>query len=527
LLTLKILYMKKITLRKTLTLCALLLAGCTANAQAPEIEWQKTYGGTDHESGNDVKSTSDGGYIIAGYTKSADGDITENKGGDDYWIIKTDNSGTVQWQKTFGGSGNDRASSIVQTIDGGYIVAGYSNSNNGDVTGNHGANDYWIVKLNSLGSLEWQKSFGGTLTEMALSIQQTSDSGYIVTGLSGSNNGDVSGNHATFPNVPDYWVIKLDASGTLTWQKCLGGSVDDYSYCVKQTADGGYIVAGATQSLNGDISNNDGGEDAWIVKLNSAGNMEWEKTYGGSDTERVFWIVPTTDGGYIATGWARSVDGDVVGNHGNFDYWVIKIDSSGNLQWQKTIGGTSDDVASNIVQVADGGYVVTGYSNSTDGDMLGNNGSYDSFLFKLTSAGEILWQKHIGTANSEDLLVLEPTTDGGYIATGSSYSDTGDNIDSEGNVWIVKLAPDVTTATQDISKNTLTLYPNPNNGTFTIGGAIVLDNAMLNVYSTLGQLVYSGNVPQATVSLPNLAAGVYQVQLTSGKINYSQKIVIE
>ncbi|MCD6097265.1 T9SS type A sorting domain-containing protein [bacterium] len=170
---------------------------------------------------------------------------------------------TIQWQKCLGGSGYDYAYSIQQTDDGGFIVAGYSNSNDGDVSGNHGERDYWVVKLNSAGDLVWQKSLGGSSWDEAWSIQQTSDGGFIVAGYSESNDGDVSGHHGGY----DYWVVKLDSAGDIVWQKCLGGSYWDYAYSIQQTFDGGYIVAGESRSNNGDVSGNHGWGDYWVVKL--------------------------------------------------------------------------------------------------------------------------------------------------------------------------------------------------------------------------------------------------------------------
>jgi len=169
----------------------------------------------------------------------------------------------ITWQKCLGGSSDEFARSVHQTSDGGYIVAGDTYSNNGDVSGNHGESDFWVVKLTSTGSLQWRKCLGGGNWDMAYSIQQTSDGGYIVAGMTESNNGDVSGNHGDL----DLWVVKLTSTGSLQWQKCFGGSSDDGAYSIQQTSDGGYVVAGGTESNNGDVSGNHGEYDLWVVKL--------------------------------------------------------------------------------------------------------------------------------------------------------------------------------------------------------------------------------------------------------------------
>lgn len=271
-----------------------------------------------------------------------------------FWTTFYAQAPEIEWQKSFGGSGVDRAHSVRQTTDGGYIVAGFSNSNDGDVTGNHGADDYWIIKLSHTGEMEWQKSYGGSYSDIAYSIQQTSDGGYIVVGISKSDDGDVIENYGYY----DVWVLKLNSTGYIEWQKCYGGSHDDVAYSIQQTIDGGYIFAGGSSSNDVDVTENQGVLDFWIVKLNSAGNMEWQKSYGGSENDFAQSIQQTADGGFIAAGRSSSNDGDVTGNHGSDDYWIIKLNISGNMEWQKSFGGSGSDVANSIQQTTDGGYIV-------------------------------------------------------------------------------------------------------------------------------------------------------------------------
>ncbi len=228
---------------------------------------------------------------------------------------------TIEWQKSLGGTGAEYAWSIQQTTDGGYIVAGFSFSNDGDVTGNHGWADYWVVKLTSTGAITWQKCLGGTGGEQASSIQQTADGGYIVAGFSYSTNGDVAGNNG----VSDYWVVKLDSGGVIDWQKCLGGTGGEQASSIRQTADGGYVVAGFSSSTNGDVTGNNGGGDYWVVKLDSTGVIDWQKCLGGTASDAASSIQQTIDGGYIVAGQSYSNDGDVTGNHGNEDFWVVKL----------------------------------------------------------------------------------------------------------------------------------------------------------------------------------------------------------
>jgi len=209
-------FIKTAIITITLTFTILL----NATAQAPDIEWQRALGGTDYDWASSIQQTSDGGYIVAGYSSSTDGDVTGNHDSTDFWVVKLNSVGTIQWQKALGGTDYDWASSIQQTSDGGYIVAGWSESTDGDVTGNHGYIDCWVVKLNSNGNIQWQKALGGTERDFAYSIQQTADGGYIVAGFTTSTDGDVTGNHGDY----DAWVVKLKAGSTGISESFTGSS---------------------------------------------------------------------------------------------------------------------------------------------------------------------------------------------------------------------------------------------------------------------------------------------------------------
>ncbi len=348
-------------------------------AQAPTIEWQKCLGGTNDDRAYSIQQTSDGGFIVASITGSNDGDVSGNHGYDDAWVVKLNSSGNIEWQKCLGGTSYDVANSIQQTSDGGFIVSGYTGSNDGDVSGKYGATDYWIVKLNSSGDIEWQKCLGGIYDDFAYSIQQTNDGGFIVAGFKESNESDMSGNHGAI----DALVVKLNSSGDIEWQKCLGGTDYDSAHSIQQISDGGFIVAGRTRSNNGDVSGNHGACDAWVVKLNSSGDIEWQKCLGGTDNDYANSIQQSSDGGFIVAGETKSNDGDVSGNHGVYDYWVVKLNSSGDIEWQKCLGGTDYDYAYSIHQTSDGGFIVAGNTASNDGDVSGNHGASDAWVVKL------------------------------------------------------------------------------------------------------------------------------------------------
>lgn len=508
-------------MKQIFTIFALLIS--LSIAAQPTIEWQKCFGGSQQDFAQSIQQTSDGGYIIAGTTQSIDGDITANNGNFDYWIVKIDAIGNIQWQKSYGGTNGDGANSIEQTFDGGYIVFGSSNSADGDVTGNHGGSDYWILKLNNNGTIQWKKALGGSGSDEAYAIQQTTDAGYIVLGRSTSNDGDVTGHHGN----EDFWAVKLDNNGTIQWQKSLGGFMPDWAYDIKQTTDGGYILAGHTASTDGDVTGNHGSVDEWVAKVDSTGNLVWQKCFGGTISETATSIIQTTDGGYMVAGYTVSSDGDVTFNHGISDFWIIKMDTIGNMLWQKCFGGSSGEAAYAIKQTTDGGYIVAGYTESTNGDVItGFNGLENYWILKIDSIGTVQWQKSMGGTNQDIATSIEQTTDGGYIVAGRSSSMNGDITNPHGNAefWIVKLSPDslLTVGNQFQNNEKLfSIYPNPVNEILNINAKFNLQNVHLQLLDAIGNEVAVEQVKNKSdhfqISTLNLCSGIYFLKATDDK----------
>jgi hypothetical protein len=414
-----------------------------AAAQAPSLQWQKSFGGSENDFAFSIKQITDGGFIVAGQTASSNGNVTGNHGDEDFWVVRLDKSGNIKWQKALGGTADDGAFATQQTIDGGFIVAGEAASSNGNVTGNHGNLDFWVVKLTANGNITWQKSLGGSNADFATSVQQTNDLGYIVAGGSNSSNGDVTGHHGTASFLSDYWVVKLDANGNLQWQKSLGGTAGEIAYSVQQTSEGGYIVAGNSESNNGDVTGMHDivYGDFWIVKLDKSGNIEWQKSLGGTDYDQANSIKQTADGGYIAAGFSRSNNGDVTNAHGNYDVWMTKLDGNGNLVWQKTYGGSVEDFGYGVEQTPDGGYVLSGGTASNDGDASGNHGNEDFWVLKTDAAGNLQWQSELGGSSFDEGKSINQTSEGGYVAAGYSESNNGNVSGNHGqrDFWVVKL----------------------------------------------------------------------------------------
>jgi hypothetical protein len=506
----------------------LLLFFCLSSSLSaqPAIEWQKTFGGSLADQAFSVNQTTDGGYIVAGTTSSINGDVFGNHGVLDFWVLKLTKTGAIQWKKTYGGSDVEAPLEIQQTSDGGYIAAGYTRSNNWDVSGNHGDYDAWVLKLNSAGAIQWQRCLGGSGWEEAWSVQQTSDGGYIIAGRSTSPDGDVTVNHGFF----DFWVVKLNQDGEIEWQRSLGGSDEDIGYAIVQTSDGGYIVAGSSSSVDGNVTGNHGGLDYWVVKLNFEGKIEWEKSLGGSSLDRANDIQQARDGGYIILGQSYSNNGDATGNHGNNDFWVVKLNVFGDLIWQKSLGGSNDDYGRSIFQTDDNGYVMVGRTQSNDGDVIGNDGGADLWLVKLSEFGDFEWQKSFGGTKAETGHSVQQTSDGGFILTGQAKSNNGDLTENQGSddYWVIKLSPESSPTTTPIS-TPITIYPNPAQNTITLSLPTQEPDVFVTITDLLGRELKSQMVRIAldgTVKLDvaTLPKGMYLVSATtpSGQVFFGK-----
>ncbi|HLP95844.1 MAG TPA: T9SS type A sorting domain-containing protein [Saprospiraceae bacterium] len=482
------------------------------NAQ-PSIQWQRAFGGSDSDDAYAVQQTQDGGYVVAGSTVSIDGDIVGNHGGSEYWVIKLNANGQLNWKKTYGSTNNEGCYKIRQTSDGGYILAGFTSSNNGQVSGNHGDLDAWIVKIDSTGLIQWQKCYGGSFWEEAWSITGTTDGGYIFAGRTGSSDGEVTGYHGAF----DFWVVKTDANGEIQWQKALGGSDIDLGYVVKQTSDGGYIIIGESLSNDGDVQGANGNGDYWVVKLNSSGEIAWTRMLGGPSLDRANDVWETSNGSFVVFGHITKNGGDISTYYGGYDWWLVKLDASGDLIWEKTYGGSKDDFSRSIYQTSDGGFIMAGSTNSKDGDVQDNDGGVDFLLIRVDSSGQILWQKTLGGTMGERAYSIAGTKDGGSIVAGFAWSNNGDvsGVHGVADYWIVKLAPE-TSSTQSPTAIPLNLYPNPATQWITLNLPIIEQHMQVNITDEQGRVLQTRSIrTDEKLDIAALPLGVYWVSAVS------------
>ena len=516
---------------KYTSLFLFLFLSVTLSAQ-PTLEWSRTFGGSNYDESDAIRQTTDGGFIVAGYTHSTNGDVFGNHGGGDFWVIKLNAQGTLQWKKLFGGSVNDIPSDIQQTPDGGYVVVGYTSSNDGDVTGQHGETDGWIIKISAQGALEWQRALGGSLRDYIESVAVAPDGGYILAGHSKSSDGDLTEN---FGDI-DLWVVKLDAVGGLEWQKSMGGSGQDLALSVSVTSDGGYIVAGETSSQDGHITFNNGNVDSWVIKFNNVGTVDWQRTYGGLYAEDARDIKQTADGGYIAVGMTGSINsGDVYGNEnkGSIDYWVIKLNTTGELEWQNPLGGSDSDWGGGITQTVDGSYVVVGAALSSDVDVTDLYFDLDMWLVKLNSAGEIQWQRIVGGTDTDASFSVVATTNGGYALGGYTRSTDGDLSGQlnrgKSDICVIKLAPETVSATTAPGQSGLSFSPNPAQTWVQITGGEASAATTVSIRDMSGKIVHTCVLPAGELlDVRALPAGTYQVAVRAegSRTTYFGKLVV-
>lgn len=450
------------------------------------FEWQISLGGTSADIGQGVRSTSDGGYIVIAETYSDDGDVTGYHPpvipptvGGDFWLVKLDAAGNILWEQAFGGEAYDVPYGVTETYDGNYVVVGRTNSNDGDVSGNHGSTnaDIWFIKVSSTGNLLWQKCIGGTGGDYAYTVRETSDHGFILSGDVGSSDGDFSG--ATLAPFSTSFVMKTDSLANVEWFQTFGGMLFDWGFDVTETLDGGF--AAGINTASPDAPNSNGMMEFWFIRMDSVGNVLWQDCYGGSDHDFFRALQQTPDDGFVLAGGSKSSDGDVTGNHGFYDAWVIKIDATGNIEWQRSLGGSEYDEASSVILTPDGGIMIGAEAMSGNGDVGGHHG---------------------------------PTT----------------TLD----VWLVKFAP-LSTGLYDLYSGipTISVHPNPVldqafiSLELTEGGSVQIDLMDINgrMIQNMDHLILDPGIHMLDLNTGVLKSGIYLVRVTAGKSVETVKMI--
>lgn len=405
--------------------------------------WSKTFGGSDFEEIHGVIATQDGGFIVVGDTKSSNGDITDKRFAlEDIWLTKYNSDGNLVWSKTYGGSQDDIGYSIVENLDGSLVVAGYSKSSDGEVPSNLGMHDFFIFKTDAQGNLIWKKSHGYMSHDHAHKIIQTSDGGYFVVGfVDYAGLGKFSNPNEVMHGVGEFYGIKLDSNGNKLWDKYFGGTQNDRVFDVVEANDGGFVMAGYSESNDFDVTDNNGSYDYWVVKVNLIGDLVWKKSYGGSELDQAFGIAKNINNTYIITGTSNSMDGNISSNNGANDIWVINIDDNGKLLWEKSFGGSGFDTSNSIRMISNGNFLISGHTRSMDGQITENKGQNDFWAFTISPNGKLLWQKTFGGSSFDFAYDAVELKDKGFVIAGQTESNDFDITTNKGlsDLFIVKV----------------------------------------------------------------------------------------
>jgi hypothetical protein len=435
--------------------------------------WTKTYGGTSDDGGRAVQQTNDGGYIITGF-------------GNDINLLKTDANGNISWIKSFGATNSPEGESVIQTSDGGYFISGDAGLIN-------------LIKTDSNGDTIWTRNYNGlSSSNRAYSVQQTNDGGYVVSGYT-------QGTAASW----DFYLLKLNAVGDSLWTRTFGGTFDEQGRCVKQTSDGGYIIAGKTS-----FSFGAGGDDIYLVRTDSSGNVVWSKTYGGAANDAAYSVQQTNDGGFITVGETQSFGA------GDRDVYLVKTDANGTLAWSKTFGGTSWDAGRSVQQTADGGYIIAGFSASF------NAGDFDIYLIKTDANGN----SGCNEGNPITIADTAATITGSADFTVSSGDFIASPVTITGSGFPLSTLCFSTGINEITSDHSIFISPNPSPGNFIISIEDVIVKGNIEILNILGKSIFRVNIfndSKKEINLKNISDGIYFVKVFDGEKSYCKKLIVE
>ncbi|MFA5032388.1 MAG: T9SS type A sorting domain-containing protein [bacterium] len=480
--------MEKInSLKKCFSLLIGILVSTALFASAPDTLWTRTYGGLENDGGTSVQQTSDGGFVLAGTTESF------GAGYYDVYLIRIDSLGDTLWTKTFGGTYGDLGYSIQQTSDGGFIIAGTTSSFG---TGGY---DVYLIRTNSSGDTLWTKTFGGTNEEAGFSVQQTSDDGFIIVGYTQSFG----------TGGADVYLIRTDSLGNTLWTRTIGGAGRDVGYSVQQTKDGGVIIAGWTSSFGA------GQEDAYLIRTDSLGDTLWTRTFGGVYGDYGYSVKQTSDGGFVVTGEISFVGG------GDYDVGFIKTDSSGTPLWAKAFGGTAEDGGYSVQQTSDSGFIIAGYTASF------SLGYKDVHIIRTNSLGDTLWTKTFGGTGNDNASSVQQAQNGGFIIAGRTTSFGAGG----GDVYLIRLGKETGVEEQanlDFGLGIAELKIIKNKIYLDVSKSINADVKIYDLGGRLQSTVYEGALKKGNYTfVTNIKKnGIYFVRLSTGTLKVTKKITV-
>ena len=514
------------------TLLTLFLVGIYSSGTGQDILWNEIYGGNNNDKPLSIEKVEGliiSGFLITGYSYSTQGPDpwVGNYGKNDGWIIEFDGDSEPLGICHMGGSFYDAIYDVIKISRRQIITVGFTRSTDEDIdfkTGNDA--DYWLAKVNNWGGIEQDKILDKEGVDIAKSIVQINDEEFLTAGVAESSDDD-----------DDIWVVKFDDLLSVDWKRNYGGRFNEQFNAMTKTKDGGVIILGNSYSDDRDVSGNNGKLDIWVIKLNEKGEIEWEENYGGSKSDKGKDIIQTSDGGFMVVGYSESSDGDVNGNLGADDFWVLKIDAQGNIEWEENYGGGGNDRASAVLEGKNGNYLVGGGSHSSDGHVNnddGNHGQWDIWLVKLSRTGQLRWEQNYGGSDNEGLQDMVLDDDGNYMVAGYSKSKDGDIFRSEGghDYWVLNIekSPSAGLDRKYGVESELQLKPVPARTKLTWQLDARERPQSYAIQSLTGKQVKAGKLDgnaRHTVEVKGLSPGVYVLEVMTNEAVRTKKVVIE
>ena len=425
--------------------------GCESPSYLPEdfssfegkLSWVKTFGGSNEDIAHAVIETKEGGFAVFGNTKSVDGDVTDKTIEEsDLWLLKFNAEAELEWTKTYGGSGDDRGHSLIQMNDGGFMLLGYSQSEDGLGSNNEGQHDTWILRVDAQGVFMWERSFGYGGHDHAYSIIKTADGGSLfngfldVTASNGAGN-SVADRSGSLHGVGEFWCHKINSEGVVEWRNYYGGTSNDRSYDATELANGNFVLVGTSESVDVDVTDPTGSYDVWVVTIDATGNLIWEKSLGGSEIDGANAVLENAEGNIVVFGNSFSSDGNRSFPKGSSDFWIATLSPSGALLSEHSFGGSSFDLGRGLSSGSDGVLWLAGYSRSNDGDVSSNKGENDMLVLRLSPDHVVLNSLSIGGSALDIAHDIIELSSGKIIVIGETESIDGPFQENHGNKDLV------------------------------------------------------------------------------------------
>lgn len=504
---------------KSIVSILLFFINVTIAISQPNLLWQKTLGGSERETAYSVISTKDGGCVVCIESESNDGDVTKIGTYSDYWIVKLKQDGNIEWQKSFEGNGSDRPLCIIESHDGGFVIAGGTHIVENDIIDNSGNWDAWMIKISNKGILEWEKKYGGMFTDGAIGITNTIDKGFCFVGVNTSNTA----------TGYDAWIVRMSSLGDHRWSKILKGNQDDRFINVKETSDSGLLCVGYSSSTTGSFGEGFGEDDGLLVKFDKSGNQLGYKRYGRNKSDILRDVVQLDNGKILAIGFSESYADQISPPSNEPCIWAIMTDIGGKVLWEKIFPSKfGTNYGYSIKKINNNSFIIAGGGFKND---------MDSRLLKIDTNGVLMWDVYYGGSNEDMAYSVDISDNNSVYMAGYTFSSDGNITNNKGasDAWIIKLQMNDSLISSVYKEFSLPIVvPNPVSNDFHLNVEIESEDIftikLISVDGNICKHVFEGNLQTGTrsltISTSDLSSGTYFCIIKNTKGLRTQKVLI-